>query len=210
MFTGIIKKTEKVESIRKRGGGIVVSVRRPLGWNAQDGQSISVNGICSTVSAIRGRQLVFQYIPETIRKTTVRWWEKGDLVNLEQSMKFGDPIDGHVVMGHVEGVGRLAATVQELGERLFKVEASKKLISSMVPKGSIAVDGVSLTLVDVGDDWFSVALIPYTTAHTSWKERRVGDMVNLETDILGRQRAQSLFAHATKAETKIRKNRAHA
>lgn len=194
MFTGVIKKTERVESIRKQGGNVAVSVRRPSGWKLHEGQSVSVNGICSTVSAIRGRQVVFQYIPETLRKTTVRWWKKGDLVNLEQSLRLGGALHGHLVSGHVEGVGRITAAVRERGERLFKVETSKKLVANMIQKGSIAIDGVSLTLVDVGDDWFSIALIPYTITHTNWKVKGVGDMVNIETDILAR--------YATKSKSK--------
>lgn len=188
---GIVKKTERVESIRKQGGNVVVSVRRPSLWKLHEGQSVLVNGICSTVSAIRGRQVVFQYIPETLRTTTVRWWKKGDNVNLEESLKQGDPIDGHLVSGHVEGVGRITAAVRERGERLFKIETSTRHVAHMIQKGSIAVDGVSLTLVDVGGDWFSIALIPYTIRRTNWKERRVGDNVNLETDILARYAAKS-------------------
>lgn len=199
MFTGVVKKTATIASIRKQGGTVVVSVRHPLGWEMREGQSVSVNGICTTVSAIKGRKLVFQYIPETLRKTTVRWWKKGDLVNLEESLKLGEPIDGHLVSGHVEDVGRITASVRERGERLFKIEASKELTAQMTPKGSVAVDGVSLTLVDVGDDWFSVALIPYTIAHTNWKAKGVGDMVNLETDMLGRMRKVSSYATKSKS-----------
>lgn len=186
MFTGIIKKTARIEVMRKQDGNVVISVRLPAGWNVGEGQSISVNGICSTVSAIKREQMVFQYIPETLRKTTVRWWRRGDLVNLEESLKLGGALDGHLVSGHVEGVGRIAAAVRERGERLFKIETSRKLVVNMIQKGSIAVDGVGLTLVDVGDDWFSVALIPYTTTHTNWKAKGVGDMVNLETDMLAK------------------------
>lgn len=186
MFTGIIKKTARIETIRKQSGTIVVSVRAPALWKLSRGQSIAVNGICSTISAIRGGTLVFQYIPETLRKTTVRWWKRGDLVNLERSMKLGDPLDGHLVSGHVEGVGCITAAVRERGERLFKIEISRELVANMIRKGSIAVDGVSLTLVDVGDDWFSIALIPYTIAYTNWKGKRVGDMVNVETDMLAK------------------------
>lgn len=207
MFTGIIKKTAKVKLVKKRSGNVIVSVRLPSGWNVREGQSISVNGICSTVSATKHGKLVFQYVPETLRKTTVRWWKKGNLLNLEESLKLGDSIDGHLVTGHVEGVGEISAGVHERGERLFKVDTSTELVSHMVKKGSIAVDGVSLTVADVGDDWFSIALIPYTISHTVWKERSVGDMVNIETDILGRQRAQELCIRAKKPKEKIKKSR---
>ena len=188
MFTGIIKKTAKIAAVRKQKGTFVVEMAAPTGWKLREGQSVSVNGICSTIAAVRGKKLVFQYIPETIRKTTVRWWRKGDILNLEDSLRLGDPIDGHVVMGHVEGIGRIAALVNEKGDRLFKIETTKQLVSGIVKKGSLALDGVSLTVADVADDWLAVALIPYTIMHTNWKEKVVGAMVNIETDILGRQR----------------------
>lgn len=202
MFTGIIKKTAKIGSIKKQADGLVVQIPAPTGWKIEEGQSVSVNGICSTVAAIRGKRLTLQYMPETIRKTTVRWWKTGNIVNLEQSLRFGDSIDGHIVTGHIEGFGRISAAVHEKGDLLFKIETSRELISHMLKKGSIALNGVSLTLADVGDDWFAIALIPYTVSHTSWKERKVGDMVNIETDILGRQRAASIFKHAKKNKRK--------
>ena len=206
MFTGIIKETAKVASLQKRDGNLVVSVKLPAGVEVTEGQSLSVNGICSTVSAQKSKELFFEYIPETIRKTTVRWWKKGDVLNLEESLKFGDAMDGHIVTGHVEGVGQIVAGVNEGGERLFKIETSRELIAKMTKKGSIAVDGVSLTLADVGEDWFAIALIPYTISHTGWKERKVGDWVNLETDILGRQRAGDIFKHAKKTHNKRKRS----
>lgn len=205
MFTGIIKKTVKVESIKKQGGNVVVSVRLPAGWKVAEGQSLSVNGICTTVSDFRAKKIIFQYVPETIRKTTVRWWKVGDLLNFEQSLKFGDALDGHLVTGHVEGVGQITAGVHNKGELLFKIETSAELISQMMKKGSVAVDGVSLTIADVGESWFAVALIPYTVAHTNWKTRKVGDLINIETDILGRQRGRNIIANATKTKTKRKK-----
>ncbi len=204
MFTGIIKKTAKIASVKKQAGGLEVEIATPSGWRIQEGQSLSVNGICSTVAKISGKKLAFTYMPETIRKTTVRWWRKGDTVNLETSLRLGDPIDGHVVMGHVEGVGHIGALVNEKGDRLFKIETSHELISGIIKKGSIALDGVSLTVVDVAPLWFAVALIPYTIAHTNWKEKAVGSRLNIETDILGRQRLQTVLgSYATRGKSKI-------
>lgn len=215
MFTGIIKNTTLISAIRKQEGTLLVSIRTPASWKLDIGQSIAVNGICSTVKASSKKELVFQYIPETIRKTTVRWWKKGDIVNLERSMKFGDPLDGHLVTGHVEGIGQITAGINEKGDWLFKIESSRELVAQMVKKGSITVDGVSLTLADVGETWFAVALIPYTVAHTSWKKRKVGDVVNLETDILGRQQVKQIVKKyakktKTKAKTKHKKRRRRA
>lgn len=208
MFTGIIKKTSRIESVGKRRGNLAVAVGHPYNLKIEEGQSLSVNGICSTVSACRGKRLYFQYVPETIRMTTVRFWKQGDLINLEESLKFGDALDGHIVTGHIEGVGQITAGVSEGGERLFKIETSQELIANMTKKESITVDGVSLTLADVGENWFSIALIPYTIAHTGWRERKLGDMVNIETDILGRQRASAIVSHAkTSSETQKKKTK---
>lgn len=192
MFTGIIKKTAKVGEVKEERGGLAVTIATPAGWKLAEGQSVSVNGICSTAARVHGRKLTFQYMPETIRKTTVRWWKKGDRVNLEQSLLLGDPLDGHIVMGHVEGVGRIDALVNEKGDRLFKIATTPELLLGIVKKGSIALDGVSLTVADISDDWFAVALIPYTVAHTNWKEKKVGSLVNIETDILGRLRLKQV------------------
>jgi len=208
MFTGIIKKTAKISLVKKQAGGLAVDIAAPSGLNVQEGQSISVNGICSTVAAVRGKKLTFQYMPETIRKSTVRWWRKGNSVNLEQSLRLGDALDGHVVMGHVEGIGRVGAFINKKGDRLFKIETSRELVKQMVAKGSIALDGVSLTLVDLSDGWLVVALIPYTISHTNWKDKKVGSLVNIETDILGRQRLQSVLStYAKKTNSKIQKQK---
>lgn len=205
MFTGIVKKTVKVASIVKKGGNLAVSIPFSVGVKLSEGQSVSVNGICSTVHFVRGKKLDLVYIPETIRKTTVRWWKKGEVLNLEQSLRFGDSLDGHLVTGHVEGIGQITAGVHDKGDLLFKIETAAELISQMVKKGSVAVDGVSLTIADVGESWFAVALIPYTVAHTNWKHKKVGDVVNIETDMLSRQRVKNLTHNATKTKTKRKK-----
>lgn len=206
MFTGIIKKTSRIESIGKQRGNLEVAVGHPYNLKIEEGQSLSVNGICSTVSACRGKRLYFQYVPETIRMTTVRFWKQGDLINFEESLKFGDAMDGHIVTGHIEGVGQITAGVSEKRERLFKIETSRELIASMTKKGSITVDGVSLTLADVGENWFSIALIPYTIAHTGWKERKVGDMVNLELNRLEKRRTRTMRGYVKKSSEELRKN----
>lgn len=186
MFTGIIKKTAKVSAVKKANGNLLVFVAKPTGWKIKEGESISVNGICSTVNEINSNTILFKYIPETLRNTTVGFWEKGENINLEKSLLVGDEIGGHIVTGHIEGIGNISAIVNEGGSRLFKIEAPGELFSRIVKKGSVAVDGISLTVADVGDDWFGVALIPYTLKHTNLRERQVGDKVNVETDILAK------------------------
>lgn len=186
MFTGIITEVSKVVAARNRGGNRVILVEKPMQWDARAGASVSVNGICSTVVFARRGALQFDYMPETLRKTTAGFWKKGESVNLEKSLRVGDEMGGHIVTGHIEGVGSVKTIVNDGGSRLFKIEVPLELFSRIVKKGSVAVNGVSLTVADVGDNWFSVALIPYTVKHTNLRERQVGDKVNIETDILAK------------------------
>ena len=193
MFTGIIKRTGTVQKVEKCRGGLAIEVAAPR-LSLKKGASVAVNGICSTVVSSARNSLSIFYIPETIRKTTVVRWKKGERVNLEESMRFGDEVGGHLVSGHIDGVGTITALVREGESRLLKIEAPRMLLRYMIPKGSVAIDGVSLTLADVGDDWFSVALIPYTLAHTNLGKKKTGDRVNLECDMLGKY----LYTYAKK------------
>ncbi len=191
MFTGIIAHTAKVASAEKRGRNLAVSVAKPAQWRVPAGESISVNGICSTVVKAGRGVMHFVYMQETLQKTTAGSWRAGERVNLERSIKAGEPLDGHLVMGHVDGVGGIAVSVRAGRAQLLKIEAPRELLTLVVKKGSVAVDGVSLTVADVGEYWFSVALIPYTLAHTNLQFRKVGDRVNIETDILAKYIARA-------------------
>ena len=190
MFTGIITDTAKVASVRKRGRNLAVSVVKPAQWNERAGESISINGICSNVVGLGRDVLHFVYMPETLRKTTAGSWRTGEKVNLERSIKAGEPLDGHLVMGHVDGVGGIAVSVRDGGAQLLKIEAPQEILALIAKKGSVSIDGVSLTAADVGEYWFSIALTPYTLAHTNLQFRAVGDRVNIETDILAKYAAQ--------------------
>lgn len=147
----------------------------------------------------------FEYMPETLRRTTAGSWRAGEKVNLEQSLRVGDALDGHLVMGHVDGVGEITAARRDGGARLLAIKTPTSLLPLIAPQGSVAVDGVSLTVVDAGRDYFTptpnccgglvwgftVALIPYTLSHTILRTRRVGDKVNVEVDILSKYAAKS-------------------
>ncbi len=184
MFTGIIKSGGKVKNIRKSRGGIAVSVSSSALSGLKKGASIAVNGICFTVTTFSRSSFSFFAMPETIRKTTVGSWKKGQKVNLEKSLHFGEELGGHLVSGHIEGVGEIAIIIREGRARLWKIEAPRAIIALLRRKGSVAIDGVSLTVADVGKNWFSVALIPYTLAHTTLGEKKQDDSVNIETDML--------------------------
>ena len=186
MFTGIIKKVEKVKNIRQKGGSLFVDVGLPKGWQLAEGQSISINGICSTVRAIGKTSFEVEYMPETISKTTVSKWAAGLPVNLEQSLRLNDFVDGHLVQGHVDMTGEIVKIEKKGDSRIFSIQPPKELMNCIVPKGSVALDGVSLTVASVVRDWFTVSLVSYTLEHTNFGDKKAGESVNIETDIVGK------------------------
>jgi riboflavin synthase len=193
VFTGIIEATAVVEGIEPRGGGtrLVLETRRPLRDLAL-GESIAVDGACLTVTGRRGRRFAAEVSPETLRRTTLGALTPGDTVNLERSLRLGDRLGGHVVQGHVDGVGTLDAITPDRKWSLYRFRAPAALLPYLVEKGSIAIDGVSLTLFACRGARFTVALIPHTLAVTTLGRRRPGDRVNVEADILLKQIAAML------------------
>lgn len=187
MFTGIVEHVGTVMAVRPRGKVVQFAIDcGPVVEGVHLGDSIAINGTDLTVTEMAGTTLRFEMVQETARITNLGLLRAGSRVNLERAMRADGRYDGHIMQGHVDGTG----TVQEWRRqqedvRLF-VSCAPELASGMVPKGSITVDGVSLTLVDVGPDFFSVALIPYTLSHTTLGERRVGERVNLEIDLIGK------------------------
>lgn len=158
------------------------------------GSSIAVNGVCLTLAGKDGRHAHFDVVAETLRLTSLNAIQAGDRVNLERALRVGDRVDGHFVQGHVDGLGSVESNGLEGGEWILRVRAPAELAPYLVRKGSITVDGVSLTLVDVDGPRFSIALIPTTLERTVLGGRRPGDPVNLETDILARLIVQRLDA----------------
>lgn len=204
MFTGIITKSGKIGGIRNSKGNLLVRVSAPSEWRIKESNSVSVNGICSTVKKSEHGMALFEYMPETLRKTTANMWCTGDVLNLEKSLRMGDPLDGHVVTGHVDGVAKIQSIEKEGASRVFsmKVQPSKKgrsFLSLLAPKGAVAIDGVSLTVVDADDEQFSVALIPYTLSHTNLQKRKVGDLVNVEADITSKYLLRLMARRAERA-----------
>lgn len=191
MFTGIIEATAKVIL---QGGGKLTLERPRLFDDVKLGSSISVSGVCLTVIGMDERSLTFDVMPETLRKTTIgdlatcpeRSRRVGDMVNLERALPAHGRFEGHVVQGHVEGTGEIVGLDQRGEDARLTIRIPAELQRSIVPKGSIALDGVSLTVVDVGPETFTVALIPMTLRSTILGRKRMGDHVNIETDILVR------------------------
>jgi riboflavin synthase alpha subunit len=184
VFTGIVEAKGRVESVRRTRHGMRLALGAP--WKVPPGASVSVSGVCLT--ALEGKGLAFDVVPETLSRTTIGSLRRGAEVNLERAMKAGARLDGHIVLGHVEGRG----TVRSRSKTTLEIQAPGELRDSIVPKGSIAVDGVSLTVVDVEDGRFTIALIPTTLRLTTLGSLRRGQAVNLETDpLLKRTKATS-------------------
>ena len=184
MFTGIVEEVGRLSSTQD--GDLTIAATVVL-EDTKIGDSIAVNGACLTVTALGPDYFVTHTVPETLRLTNLGDLETGGLVNLERAMAFGSRVDGHLVQGHIEGTGELR-TVTPDGPDSVRVtyHAPAELLPYIVTKGFIAVDGVSLTVVDVSEDAFSIALIPYTKEHTNLADKRPGNRVNLETDIIAR------------------------
>lgn len=187
MFTGLVQSLAKIADIVAEPPGVRLVIRNPqLASNAATGDSIAINGCCLTVVAIESDRLSFQAGQETLARTNLGELAPGDMVNLEPSLRAGDPIGGHYVTGHIDAVGTVDARHDDADWCTIWFRAPVAQLDQMASKGSVAVDGVSLTLVDVERERFSVALIPHTLSLTTLGRRKVGDRVNIETDVLAK------------------------
>jgi riboflavin synthase len=187
MFTGLVEALGSIEGVEPDGAGgrhLVVAV--PFASELALGESVAISGACLTVVERGPRTCRFQVGPETLRRTNLGDLAIGDRVNLERSLRLGDRLGGHLVQGHVDGLGQIAERLPQGDWETVLFTCSVELAQQMVPKGSVAVDGVSLTLVDVLPERFSVALIPHTLANTTLGFKAVGAAVNLETDLFAK------------------------
>ena len=185
MFTGIIENLSKIKEIKKEGDNLSINLISDLASELKVDQSISHNGICLTVVKIVDKTYCVTAIKETILKSSIQKWKSGDLINIERAMKLGDRLDGHMVQGHVDQTAVCKNIIEEDGSWYFDFEYSASE-NMTIEKGSIAVNGVSLTVVNSKENSFSVAIIPYTYNHTNFKNMRIGDMVNIEFDMIGK------------------------
>jgi riboflavin synthase len=187
VFTGLVESLAAVADVVPEPPGVRLVIREPrIAAESAIGDSIALNGCCLTVVAVSGERLSFQAGEETLKRTNLGELKQGSSVNVERALRMGDAIGGHLVSGHIDGVGVVDRRVDDADWCTMWFGVSPALTSQMASKGSIAVDGVSLTLVAVEDDRFSVALIPHTLTVTTLGRRRIGDRVNLETDILAK------------------------
>ncbi len=188
MFTGLVEAVGRVAVIEAKGGDVRLRIASDtLGFaDVQLGDSIAVNGVCLTVVAFDAHGFDADVSTETLARTTLGAWTVGRLVNLEKSLRFGDRVDGHLVSGHVDGVGHVVSIEADARATRWRFALPRTLSRFVAEKGSIAVDGVSLTVNAVGDEHFEVALIPHTQTVTAFAETTVGSAVNLEVDLLAR------------------------
>ena len=186
MFTGIIETLGTVQEVKKEQDNIHITIDSGLSNELKIDQSVAHNGICLTVVAIEGDHYTVTAIGETIKKTNISNWKVGDEVNLERAMKLGDRLDGHIVQGHVDQIGTCITAEETNGSWFYTFEYNADLKNITIEKGSITVNGVSLTVVDSGANNFSVAIIPYTYEHTNFNSFTVGTVVNLEFDVIGK------------------------
>lgn len=187
MFTGLVETLGTVRRVDADADGRTLVLAAPaIAAELTVGESVAVNGACLTVIAHDAETCTFQAGPETLRRTNLSELAGGDRVNLERSLRLSDRLGGHLVQGHIDAVGRIAERHPQGDWEMVWFSCPADLTRQMVPKGSVAVDGVSLTLVDVKEDRFSVALIPHTLAMTTLGFKQSGSAVNLETDLIGK------------------------
>jgi riboflavin synthase len=187
MFTGLVEDVGNIESVQQTGTSAVFTISTHLPLREMKlGASIAVNGACLTITKKRGRSFSVDVSSETLDRTNLSRLKRGALVNLEQPMRLQDRLGGHLVTGHIDGVGTLAAMRKDGEFTFLEFQVPARLGSLFVEKGSVAVDGISLTVNQCNSKGFSVVIIPSTLQHTNLRGRRVGDNVNIETDLIGK------------------------
>lgn len=199
MFTGIIEDKGVVMDIKKEETSMEITIRSPkIVSDAGLGDSIAVNGVCLTVTSLTKEEITVDVMPETVKATTIHQLKKGDYVNLERAMAAGGRFGGHIVSGHVDGVGTIRSKKPVSNAVYYEIEIPEELAEQCIPKGSITVDGTSLTIFGVTDYSVTISLIPHTYSETILGTKTVGDKVNIETDMLGKY----VFHHLQKMNKK--------
>jgi riboflavin synthase len=186
VFTGLVQDRGRVACVQRSERGARVRIQTRLAAQLREGDSVAVNGVCLTAAEVRNGSFSADAMNETLARTSLRELNPGAAVNLELPLRAGDRLGGHVVQGHVDGVGTVAAVAEDGLARRIEIEADRELLRYVVEKGSIAVDGVSLTVAACGERSFTVSLIPETLARTNLGAARPGTTVNLEVDVLAK------------------------
>ena len=195
MFTGIVEEIGQVTNLEWIKGNLALDIQCSFIEELKVDQSIAHNGVCLTVVSMDEHSFRVEAIAETLRKSNLSDLRIGTLINLERCLKLGDRLDGHLVQGHVDTTGRCSEIKSEDGSWIFKFEIDKEFNTLLVSKGSVCVNGVSLTVADAGETDFSVAIIPYTYEHTNFNKLMVEDKVNIEFDIIGKYMQKHISAY---------------
>jgi riboflavin synthase len=193
MFTGIIEQKGQVKEVIAQGGNRSFWIQSPISGELKIDQSVAHNGVCLTVDALENGLHRVTAIDETLQKTHLAKWQAGSIVNLERCLQMGGRLDGHMVQGHVDTVGICQSIEDKDGSWLFSFSFPNKFADLIIEKGSICLNGISLTAFDVGKNSFSVAIIPYTWEHTNMHALKAGDEVNLEFDMVGKYIQRSIM-----------------
>jgi riboflavin synthase len=198
MFTGLIESVGRVADLTERDGGLRLGVRTALARELTPGESVAVNGVCLTVAGVHGDEFRADIGPETTRITTMGTLRRDGTVNLERATRPDGRLGGHLVQGHVDGTGAVVDVRQEADAHWMTVTFPSDLAAYFVQKGSVAVDGISLTVARLGEDRFDVMIVPFTWEHTNLPSLQAGDRVNIECDVVGKYvaRAVELFGPA--------------
>jgi riboflavin synthase len=186
VFSGIVETTSPIVKIREAREQRIFSIRKPHGWKLGEGESVSVEGVCSTVQGSNARTFSVVYMPETLRRSTLGELGVNDHVNLERSLTLSSLIGGHLVQGHVDATGVIRGIRSEGEAKIYEFSAPRRLSKYIVEKGSISIDGISLTVVSARPGRFTVSFLAYTLCRTTMGGKRVGDRVNLEVDLVAK------------------------
>ena len=186
MFTGIVESLGKITNINLEEGNVDFTIKSSISKELKIDQSVSHNGVCLTVVDVKNDTHTVTAVKETLDKSSLKNFNEGDSINLERAMKLGERLDGHMVQGHVDGVAKCIELNLNEGSWIYKFEFDKNWQSLLIEKGSVCINGVSLTVFGLNDNTFCVTIIPYTFENTSFKELKPGDLVNIEFDMVGK------------------------
>ncbi|HDK7174980.1 TPA: riboflavin synthase [Clostridium botulinum] len=205
MFTGIVEEVGKISKIEEGKDFLHITIEGSKVLNPLNlGDSVAVNGVCLTVTNFNSSSFTADVMAETLKKSSLKTLSKGSLVNLERAVTLNKPLGGHIVSGHIDGTGEIINIKKEGIATLLEVKTKETLLKYMVPKGSVALDGVSLTLVDIKEKSFIVSLIPHTKEETILMNKNIGDIINIECDVLGKYIYK--FMHLKKEEEALKSN----
>jgi len=187
MFTGLIEAIGKIDQIGKKRNSFQIRITSALDLSSSDiGASISVNGVCLTAVAVEKNAFTVEASPETLERTTLNEHKRGDLVNLERALQLSDRLGGHLVTGHIDGIGEITSITKNSNALVIGISIPLPLSRYLIEKGSVGVDGVSLTINEIQGNTFTVSIIPHTAQNVTIGKKRIGEKVNIETDLIGK------------------------